>query len=377
MVPQPTRRRYLVGLSLASTATLAGCIGSPPGSQDDSTTDGTTAATTEESTTEGTTESEGAPSRAESPAAAFRKYITATLDDPAAARHYFHPLHPFGPEKLSADEARELFGRAEQPRDISLEAGKQELSAEAIHQRSALRHTDVERETVAAAIEGEETAVVEADVTQADGETESNRLATATHDDGWVILSQAFQPETTPANTGPFETRVVEAVTFDTEDDTARVEFVDGPVADEVTVTATEAFSERSTTTPKPIDYFSLQVAPDGDTVIVTATIDERTREIHREQYPPVERLVEDVTYDDPDSDGRDATARVLFTDDVDGERNTVTVEATISGDEATFEPGNSEDDAVARIDPAGDEIVVSRTVDGDATVVHRERYHP
>lgn len=394
MVPRPTRRRYVSSLSLAALGALAGCIGSSgsggaPTSHrttEESTTEETTTeklttegTTTEEPTTEETTtESESNSSAAESPAAAFRQYITTATEDPATTREYFHPIHPFGPEKLSPEEAVELFGQSNQPKNVSVETERRDLSAEAVHQQSFLQHADLETDDVASAIEGEQTAVVEADVTQADGETENNRLVMVTHDGGWVILAQAFQPSGSAADPGPFDARVVENVTFDTDEDTARVEFVASPVADEVTVKAEEAFSERSTTTPQPIEYFDLQVDSGGDTLIVTATIDGETREVHREQYPPSEAVVEDVTYDDdPDSDARDATARIVFNDDADWGSDTLTVEATVSGYEATFESGNAADYAVAGIDPSGDEIVVSRTEDGESTVVHRERYHP
>lgn len=376
MVPEPTRRRYLGGLSFAALGTLAGCIGSRSQRGGEPTTRDTTTATTTQPATQTTTESASGSSAAESPEAAFRKYVAAAAEDPAAARRYFHPVHPFGPEKLSADEAEELFGQSGRPRDVSVEVEKRDLSAEAILQQSFLRNTDLETSDVASAIEGEQTAVVEAEVTRADGESETNRFVAVTHDGGWVILAQAFQPNETPDDSGPFDARVVDEVTFDTEADTARVQFVANPVADEVTVRAEEAFSERSTTTPKSINYLSLQVAPGGDTVVVTATIDGETREVYRAQYPPSESVVADVTYDDdPDSDARDATARVTFNDEVVSDA--LTVEATVSGYEATFEPGDGTDYVVAGIDPSGDEIVVSRTEDGESTVVHRERYHP
>jgi hypothetical protein len=394
MVPQPTRRQYLGSFSLTAIAALAGCTdssgdGDDPSSQNTtvpttdastteepapSTTDGS--ATEEPSTDEETTEASSDPPAADSPEAALRRYVETAVEDPAASRYYFHPIHPFGPEKLSASQAEELFSDATQPQGFSLETSDPNLSAEAILQQSILRSADLKSSDVAAAIEGEQTALVEGEVTQADGESESNSVVTVTHDGGWVILAQAFQPSGDTAPPKSFETRVVDEVTFDTDADTARVEFVDDPVADEVTAKADVRYSERSSDTPKPIDYLPLQVDPEGDTVIVTATVDGETREVHREQYPPSDRIVDDIEFDDdPERDDREMVARVLFNDDQEDQG--VTVAATISGSEATFDSISGVNYVNVGVNPSGDEVVVSRTADGESTVIHRERYYP
>jgi hypothetical protein len=394
MVPQPTRRQYLGSLSLTAIAALAGCTdssgdGDDPSSQNTtvpttdastteepapSTTDGS--ATEEPSTDEETTEASSDPPAADSPEAALRRYVETAVEDPAASRYYFHPIHPFGPEKLSASQAEELFSDATQPQGFSLETSDPNLSAEAILQQSILRSADLKSSDVAAAIEGEQTALVEGEVTQADGESESNSVVTVTHAGGWVILAQAFQPSGDTAPPKSFETRVVDEVTFDTDADTARVEFVDDPVADEVTAKADVRYSERSSDTPKPIDYLPLQVDPEGDTVIVTATVDGETREVHRERYPPSDRIVDDIEFDDdPERDDREMVARVLFNDDQEDQG--VTAAATISGSEATFDSISGVNYVNVGVNPSGDEVVVSRTADGESTVIHRERYYP
>jgi hypothetical protein len=389
MVPRPTRRQYLGSLSLTAIAALAGCTdssgnGDEPSSQNttEPTTDAPTPPTTDDSATEEpsngeeTTEAAGDPPAAESPKAALRLYVETAVENPAASRYYFHPIHPFGPEKLSASQARELFSEATQPQGYSLETSDPDLSAEAILQQSILRSTDLESNDVAAAIEGEQTALVKGEVTQANGESESNSVVMVTHDGGWVILAQAFQPSGDTSPPKSFETRVVDDLTFDTDANTARVEFVDDPVADKVTAKADVRYSERSSDTPTPIDYLSLQVDPGGDTVIVTATIDGETREVHREQYPPSDRIVDDIEYDDdPERDDREMIARVLFNDG--SEEQGVTVAATIGGGETTVDSVSGVNYVNVGIDPSGDEVVVSRTADGESTVIHRERYYP
>lgn len=388
MPSRPTRRDCLGSLSIAALGALAGCTESLSGSGDgddpaattqDTTTTSPTAdeTTTEETTTEAEDDDDDdEPPAAETPEAAFRQYLEAAAEDPGSVPAYFHPIHPFGPEKLSTEDAEELFGQASHPEVTSLEAERRELSGAAILERSFLRSTDLAAEDVAAAVDGEQTAVLEAELSQGDGESGDSRLVLVTHDGGWVILAQAFQPAGDPNEDSPFEAQVVDDVSFDTEADTARVEFVPSPVADEVTVTAEEAFSERSTDDPEAFEYVTLQVEPDGDTLVVTATVDGETREVHREQYPPSAGPVAEVTFDDdPDSDAREAAARVSFNDNWVGDE--LTVEATVSGFEATVESGTTPNYVLGGIDPDGDEVVVARTRDGESSVVHRERYHP
>jgi len=376
MSPRPTRRTYLAGLSLTAVA-LAGCTnsGGTKPTETQTTTRTTTTASTQ-TTTRTTTESESSP--AETPAAAIRQYYAATGEDPAAARTYFHPIHPFSPEHLTAEKARNLFGNADRPESISIDTTYRDLSAATILDQSFLGQTDLETSDVAAAIDGEQTAVATLHITRSDGDSETTRAVLVTDDGGWVILAQAFQPTRTIADTGAFETHVVDTLSFDTDANTARVTFVTGPVADRVTATAVERTSSQSTTSPGAIEYFEINVDPAGDTVVVTATHDGETREIRRAQYPPSSALVDDIVYDDdPESDARDTSARVLFNDTIDW-AGTVTVEATVSGYEATLDSeSNGVESVVAGIDPRGDELVVSRTRDGETTVVHRERYYP
>ena len=168
-------------------------------------------------------------------------------------------------------------------------------------------------------------------------------------------------------------------VVFDEGMDAARVLFVDAPVADSVTVRATNAYAERSSSTPGQIEYFDVSLDPDGDSVVVTATVDGETRPVHREQYPKSERVVDDVTDDtDADAEAFDATARVTFADDqADG---TVTVSSTRGGSETTADLDGTVEPAVVGIELDGDEVVVTHTDaddDGETTERHRERHRP
>jgi hypothetical protein len=64
------------------------------------------------------------------------------------------------------------------------------------------------------------------------------------------------------------------------------------------------------------------------------------------DRYPSSHRIVDDVTYEeDPDSERFDATARVTFTGQQEGERRTVT--STVQGDEMTVAPAENATDGV------------------------------
>jgi hypothetical protein len=67
--------------------------------------------------------------------------------------------------------------------------------------------------------------------------------------------------------------------------------------------------------------------------------------------------------------------ARVSFTGN-QGDRE-VTAKSTVRGEEVALETSADDSWVFVGIDPKGDEIVVTTTVDGESQVVHRERYHP
>ncbi len=375
MAPRTTRRRYLAGLSTLSLASLAGCINSldgqnsPPTTNDTQTTADATP-TTDGDATPGDESSDG-DSIAGSPKQVVRAYVEAGYGNPTAVRQHFHPLHPFHPDNLSDEKATKLLSSEGALSEIELNTRDVDVTAEMVQSAPLLRTADVEQETLADALADERTAVVETVVTTADGKRHVSRIATVTTDGEWTILALRIDPKSTQS--AQFEGRIVSKVTVDTDEDRVRLYFDGSPTAEKLTAKTTNARSSRSSTTPAAISYFDLYPDSAGDELIVTATVDGDTRTIHREQYPPSERAVEDVTYDDdPESDVFDAAATVSFADDRNGER--YVVESTIHGGSVTLDPDNPAT-AVVGVDPAADEVVVTRTTDGASDVVHRERH--
>ncbi|MFD1588190.1 hypothetical protein ACFR9U_14505 [Halorientalis brevis] len=72
----------------------------------------------------------------------------------------------------------------------------------------------------------------------------------------------------------------------DEDKGTVRVTFAKKFDADKVTVKAVESDSEASTTTPDPVSYLNVYLAPDGDEVVVTVTVDGETFEVARKVFP-------------------------------------------------------------------------------------------
>ncbi|MFD1586495.1 hypothetical protein ACFR9U_05845 [Halorientalis brevis] len=374
MAPRTTRRRYLGGLATLSLASLAGCIDSLDGQNSTPAANDTQPTTDSETTESDATPGDGSEtgdSVAGSPKQVVRAYVEAGYENPTAVRQHFHPIHPFHPDNLSAEKAKKLLSSEGALAEIDLETRDVDVTPELVQSAPLLRTADVDQETLSDALAGEQTAVVETVVTTTDGKRQVSRIATVTTDGEWAILALRIDPKTTQS--AQFEGRVVSKVSVDTEKDRVRLYFDGAPTAEELTAKTTNARSSRSSTTPGSISYFDLYPDPAGDELVVTATVDGDTRTIHREQYPPSERAVEDVTYDDdPESDVFDAAATVSFADDRDGER--YVVESTIHGGSVTLDPDNPAT-AVVGVDPAADEVVVTRTTDGASDVVHRERH--
>lgn len=360
MVPRTTRRRYLGGLSLTGLAVLAGCAGS----QADG--DGTPTSTPD---SQSTPVDDG--DDLGSPADMVRESIEVRVENPPAMRGFFHPIHPLNPDNLGDDEANELLSQDGELGSVETEIRSREVTTDLVLTAPFLRLAEVERGAVEDALEGEQTAVVDTTVTTADGEETEFLVVAVTHDDEWVILAQDVQP--TDDEPAQFEARVVDEVTFDTEDDRARVHFVESPVADSVTVETTTARSERSSNTPDALEYFDVYPDPGGDEIVVTATVDGEPEVVHREQYPPSERIVDEITYEEASDDSpREMRARVSFTGTQE-----VTARSTVYGGGVTLETTATDSWVFVGIDPEGDEIVVTTTVDGESQVIHRERYHP
>ncbi len=232
---------------------------------------------------------------------------------------------------------------------------------------------DIGEDTIADTVDGERSAIVEATVITETGFRNDSRIVTVTHEGSWVILAQGIRMT---GESPSLEIPVVDDVTFDTEEDSARVYFADSLQADSVTAKAGNAFSSRSSETPEIIEYFDLSLNPEGDAVIVTVTVDEKSRPVHRERYPPSDRIVESISFDkDPETGLYDAKARITFTGN--GGDGRLRVESTVQGSEMTFDSVSNASHSVIGIAPEGDEIVVTLTADGSSDVIHRERYHP
>lgn len=366
MVPDLTRRRLLSGVSLACLTSVAGCISSVGAGEDDPET--TTTTTTEQPPTE-TTTSEGEV--VGSPAETVRSYIETRSENPLDARQYFHPAHPFRTDRVDAETAEQLLALDGEITDVTLEARQQDVTPEAVLSTPLLGAADVERATVADALDGAQPTLVEGVVRTADGSRQTYRILTVTADREWVILAQGVEPTGGP--TGPFGGRVVTDVSFDTEADRARVYFDPSLTADRLTARASERYSERSSTTPGDISYFDVRLDSSGDELVVTATVDGTTRPIHREQYPPSDRLVGDVTFvGEPERDDAGAVSRVAIGQAPD---ETVTVRSTVEGDTASGAPVSAGADLVVDVDPGGDEVVVTAGGDGQSEVLRRERH--
>jgi len=365
MVPRTTRRRCLSGLATAASASLGGCLGDAVENDPDA----QSPSDREDDDSSGT------------PEATLRQYVetSAEADDPAAVGAYFHPVHPFHPDNLSgddADAAETWLLTDDTVSAVETETVERDVTPETALSAPILRASSVDRDAIADAIDGERTAVVDVTVTDEDGETTEFSAATVTNDGEWTILAHGIDAGDEPADPAPFEARVVDDVALYPDEDRARVRFVDSPVADSVTAAAESAHSSRSSSTPGSITYFDLSLDPEGDEVVVTATVDGETRPVHREQYPPSDRAVDAVTFDTDREDALlDAVGRVEFTGNQSGDR--IAVESTVQGDETSIEPADDATHLTVGVDPEGDEVVVTLT-DGDETEeLRRERYHP
>lgn len=381
MVPRTTRRQYLGGIAIATSAALGGCLDDVAG-DDPGTDDGDGPSDQSESDTDDQPSGTGAGDGDDvsgTPEETLREYVQTSTeaDDPAEVGALFHPVHPLHPDDLEGDaaDAAETWLLNDDPvSEIDVETTDRDVTPELALSAPILQASSVDDEAVADALDGEQSALVEVTVSEEGGGTTEFGAATVTRDGEWEILAHGVRTDDELADPSSFEARVVDEVTFDTQADSARVHFVDSPVADEVTVAAENAFSSRSTSTPGPIDDFTLSLDPEGDEVAVTATVDGETRPVHREQYPPSDRAVDAVTFDEqPDNALFDATARVEFTGEQTGDR--ITVASTIRGDDASAEPAENVTHLTVGVDPEGDEVVVTRTEGDETEELHRERY--
>jgi hypothetical protein len=161
--------------------------------------------------------------------------------------------------------------------------------------------------------------------------------------------------------------RVDQAVTADLVEsatlpgpDTARTEIADALSGSDAVVLAVTSDTESSTETVRFVT-----VEYDGGWLILAQGVPSSEQ---RATSSLAARVVGGVAFE-PDRDA----ARVQFV--ADPVADSVTVEATSSGETATTDSPGSVTYLQVGLDPAGDEVVVRATLDGESRIVHRERY--
>jgi hypothetical protein len=127
---------------------------------------------------------------------------------------------------------------------------------------------------------------------------ENDRMsATGTYAEDALAIDFVESRETTPTTTVPrgedVPPEVADAVPgnafeFVYKEDVNRVKvnFLKEFEADSVTVRATESEFETSSSTPGPITYLTVSVAPEGDEVVVIVTVDGESGVVAREEVP-------------------------------------------------------------------------------------------
>lgn len=357
------RRRYLAGLATAClTASVAGCIGSrtetpAAGNGGNGSTDGESGVepTTADPTETDQTTDEGLSG---GPEATVRTYLDAWESrDRAALAAAAHSESPLNPENHDADA--EL---ASAPFDGSetrlLETG---VSRERVGE---VRYVDAtfDDETLSAVLDGHVTALVRVELSggDVDGMAAETDLGVVTEDDQWRVLWRA--PASTEESNLAIDAQVVDEVSFG--DDSATVSVRDVPGFEQATI---ETESGETETIQSP-ESATVGVDPDFDTVIVTATVDGETEEVHRERTPPTDRFVEGIDFD-PETE----QARVRFDGETDVDA--VRIDSVNTFSEASSETPEPLTYLTVGFDPAGDEIAVTLTSDGEEMVVYRERY--
>jgi hypothetical protein len=372
MVSDLSRREALSVLATAGAAGVAGCI-STSGGDETTTASTTTETTTEQTTTQTTTQTtpERTPEPADSPSAAIEAFVNA--EDVAAFQAPFHPLHSFSFEKLSREDAENFYENSTFPENVTLERVGREVTVDLVAS-ATLPRPDTERSAIEDALAGNDTAVVEATYESETG-TETVQFVTVEQDGGWLILAHGFQSNE-EARASTLEARVVSGVAFEPDQNAARAQFVSDVAADSVTFEAVQSGDSTTTDAPGTKSYLEVDIDPGGDEVVVSATLDGESRVVHRERFPESDRLVDNIEFVvDPETDDRDAIARVNFNDS--DEEGWVRVVSTVRGGETEAEPVGSLNYLNVGVDPEGDEVVVSYPVNGDTEEIHRERFHP
>lgn len=211
-------------------------------------------------------------------------------------------------------------------------------------------------------------AIVDASARVGDSTTRI-RFVVATDEGTWGVLW--LTPRANEQSTSPFAAQVVTNVTFDTTESRARVAFVDTPVADRVRVESDRPNSYRETDTPESVAHLDVALDPEGDELGVTAVIDDEERLVHRARFPPEDRIVDEVRYETDDP------AQAIVEVSEVGQIDSLSAFTTRSGGERTIGTGVSTIQYLGvTMDPSGDEVIVTKPVDGETIETHRERYH-
>lgn len=219
-----------------------------------------------------------------------------------------------------------------------------------------------ENERVQQVFENEQTALVGIEIFE-DGEAEP------VDESRWIAATEDGEwralvsgPIDPPESPLAIQAQVVEEISF--EDDTATVQFLDVAEFEQATVETGSA-----TTTVDAPESATVDVDPDGDTVSVTATVDGDQEEVHREGYPTDERFVDHIEIENEEM----GWALVYITGETDADG--MHVASANSAGEASTESLAGINYIGAGFEPDGDELVVTLTTDGEDEVVHRERF--
>lgn len=386
------RRQFIGALGTVGAAAVAGCVGDDGDETDDpgnnadndpsntdngtkSGTDGetgsgangeTSSTSGEQSTSESKDDESRPPGPNGSPTETVEGFLAAVAeDDVETALDFLHQDHPF--HNMNSEETvNDDFGGAEYE-NLETEVVNENATLEAVFSSIEGAEFFLREEIVSDVLDDSESVIVEATATVGEGQSTSFRSVVVASDDEWQILWQGRPAEPAPE----FDVVVVDEVVFDTETDQARVEFVESPVAETVTVESTIAGT--STEALETTDSLTVDLDPSGDEVVVTATADGESATVYRAQYP--EQVVEEVIFDDDSDDAFGQRARVTFADlESEGE---LTVTSTRGGGEARFEPANLVDYLTLGVESSGDEIIVTLTEDGETAELYRKRFHP
>lgn len=364
------RRQFITVLGTASATALGGCVngdtepepGTDTGPDDDRTPD--------EMPPDDATRASG---QTGGPEDVVESFVTAAADgDPTAASALLHPAHPCHPdnrtETVDFDASLETLAAD----TVETERRSADVTVETMFERVPGAKAAYEAEQLTDVFAGKESVFVRSTAASDDGSL-AYRWVVTSQDEGWRILW--FEEESDDTEQAAFAARVVDSVQFDRDADRTQVQLLEAPVADRVMLESANTDAYTSTGTPETVTSLSVALEPAGDTVVVRATVDGESRVVHRERYPPADRIVDDVTFDEYPVDGPfEGSVRVAF-DDVESD-GTLTVRSARAAGKTSIEPASVASYLEVEADPVSDEVVVTLTEDGETTEIHRERNH-